>query len=124
MRAFRAQEPDTPIRAIRARIWYGQAEGAVVTATDPTRQLVYNTANGQRQGLSSPLYPRSAFPFGTDVHEWMKHFHSGELLGLPARMLDLLAGISLVFLSASGLWMYIDLWRKRARSGRKALFWR
>lgn len=123
MRAFRADEPATPLRNIRARVWYGQAEGAVVTATNPTRQRVYNAASGQEQHLSSPLYPKDPFPFGTDVHEWMKHFHSGELFGLPARMLDLLAGLSLVFLSVSGLWMYVEMWRKRAVSGRKTLFW-
>ena len=123
MRAFRADEPTTPIKVIRARIWFGQAEGAVVTATTPTRQRVYNAASGKEQNLSSPLYPPSMFPFGTDVHEWVKHFHSGELFGLPARMLDLLAGLSLVFLSGSGLWMYIEMWRKRARSGRRKLFW-
>lgn len=122
--AFRAEEPDTPIRAIRARVWFGQLEGAIVTATDPTRQRVFNAASGQEQNLSSPLYPKSPFPLGTDVHEWVKHFHSGELFGLPARMLNLLAGLSLVFLSASGLWIYVDLWRKRAKSGRKELFWK
>jgi uncharacterized iron-regulated membrane protein len=124
MRAFRADEPSTPIKSIRARAWYGQAEGVVVTATTPTRQRVYNASSGQEQGLSSPLYPRDAFPFGTDVHEWMKHFHSGELLGLPARLLDLLAGLALIFLSVSGLWMYIQQWRKRAQSGRRTLFWK
>ena len=124
LQAFRADEPTTPIRAIRARVWFGQAEGAVVTATNPTRQRVYNAATGAEQGLSSPLYPPSAFPLGTDVHEWAKHFHSGELIGLPTQVLDLLAGLSLVFLSGSGLWMYWDMWRKRAGTGRKALFWK
>lgn len=124
IRAFRADEPTTPIRAVRARVWYGQAEGAVVTATMPTRQRVYNSASGTEQHLSSPLYPKDPFPFGTDVHEWMKHFHSGELFGLPARLLDLLAGLSLIFLSVSGLWMYVDLWRKRAKSGRNNLIWK
>jgi len=122
--AFRADEPATPIRAIRAREWYGQAEGVVVTATNPTRQRVYNAASGREQSLSSPLYPPSPFPFGTDVHEWVKHFHSGELFGLPAQALDLLAGLALVFLSASGLWMYVEMWRKRAASGRRGLFWK
>ncbi len=124
MRAFRASEPVTPIRAVRARVWFGQEEGAVVTATNPTRQRVFNAGSGKEQGLSSPLYPPSPFPFGLDVHEWMKHFHSGELFGLPARLLDLMAGLSLIFLSVSGIWMYCDMWRKRARSGRKALFWK
>lgn len=124
IRAFRVDEPNTPIRVLRARIWYGQKEGVVVTATIPTRQRVYNTDIGREQGLNSPLYPANPFPFGLGVHEWVKHFHSGELLGLPARLLDLIAGLSLVFLSGSGIWMYVELWRKRAKSGRRTLFWR
>jgi hypothetical protein len=124
LRAFRADEPATPIRAIRARVWFGQPEGVVVTATSPTRQRVYNAASGIEQHLSSPLYPPNPFPFGLDVHEWVKHFHSGELFGLPAQMLDLLAGLSLVFLSGSGIWMYVEMWRKRAQSGRRMLFWK
>jgi uncharacterized iron-regulated membrane protein len=46
------------------------------------------------------------------------------LIGLPARLLDFLAGLSLIFLSASGLWMYFDMWRKRARAGRNSVFWK
>lgn len=124
LRSFRADEPTTPIRVLRARIWYGQPEGAVVTATTPTRQRVYSAGTGAEQSLNSPLYPANPFPFGLTVHEWVKHFHSGELLGLPARVLDLLAGLSLVFLSISGLWMYVGLWRKRAQGGRRGLFWK
>ncbi|MDH7639255.1 PepSY-associated TM helix domain-containing protein [Sphingomonas oryzagri] len=121
---FRADQAATPIRLVRARIWFGQLEGVVVTATVPTQQHVYNVATGTEQRLDSPLYPPSPFPFGLHVHELVKHFHSGELLGLPAEFLDLLAGLSLVFLSVSGLWMYVQMWRKRASSGRKALFWK
>lgn len=124
LRSFRADEPTTPIRLIRARVWFGQPEGAVVTATVPTRQRVYNAAKGQEQSIASPLYPPNPFPFGLAVHEWVKHFHSGELWGLPAKLLDLLAGLSIVFLAGSGLWMYVQMWRKRAQSGRTALFWK
>lgn len=124
LRAFRADEPTTPIRVLRARVWYGNAEGVVVTATVPTRQRVYNAVTSKEQDLNSPLYPPNPFPFGLDVHEWVKHFHSGELFGLPARILDLVAGLSLVFLAMSGIWMYVGLWRKRAQSGRTGLFWK
>ena len=59
-----------------------------------------------------------------DVHEWVKHFHSGYLFGLPARVLDLLAGLALVFLSVSGLIMYFEMYRRRVRAGRKGAFWK
>jgi hypothetical protein len=37
--------------------------------------------------------------------------------------MDLFAGFSLVFLSASGVIMYVDLLRRRRRVGRKQMFW-
>lgn len=37
--------------------------------------------------------------------------------------MDVFAGLSMVFLSASGLYMYVDLLRRRRRGGRKQLFW-
>ena len=42
---------------------------------------------------------------------------------LPVGRMDLFAGLSLIFLSLSGLIMYVDLLRRRRRGGRKQLFW-
>jgi len=122
--SFRASEPSTPIRAIRARIYAGHEQGVIVTAGPVTRQRVFDTATGNEVGLSESYYPASGFPLGMDVHEWVKHFHSGYLFGLPARLLDFVAGLALVFLSVSGLLMYIEMYGRRARSGRKGVFWK
>ena len=123
-RLFRTDEPQTPVRAVRARIFAGHEEAGIVTGTGFTRQKIYDIRSGQEMGLSEPHYPRSPFPLGTDVHEWVKHFHSGYLFGLPARLLDLLAGLSLIFLSLSGILMYLEMYRRRAKSGRRSLFWK
>jgi uncharacterized iron-regulated membrane protein len=53
----------------------------------------------------------------------MKHFHSGAMFGLSTRAMNLFAGLSLIFLSASGLYMYFDMWLKRRKGGRNNLFW-
>jgi uncharacterized iron-regulated membrane protein len=53
----------------------------------------------------------------------MKHLHSGFLFGTWARLLDLLAGLSLIFLSASGLWMYLQMYKRRRVGGRAGFFW-
>jgi len=37
---------------------------------------------------------------------------------------DLFAGLSLIFLSCSGLVMYFDMWSKRRELGRSGWFWR
>jgi len=42
---------------------------------------------------------------------------------LPGRALDLLAGLSMLFLALSGVAMYFDLWRRRQRGGRAGFFW-
>jgi len=39
-------------------------------------------------------------------------------------MMNLFAGLSLLFLSISGITVYIDMWLKRRQSGRGAFFWR
>ena len=121
---FRNSEPATPIRALRARIYADHEQAVVVTAGPVTRQRVFDVATGQEVGLSESYYPASGFPLGMDVHEWVKHFHSGYLFGLPARVLDLLAGLALVFLSVSGLIMYFEMYRRRVRAGRKGAFWK
>lgn len=121
---FRAAEPQTPVRSVRARIFAGNEEAGIVTGTGFTRQKIYDIRSGREMGLSEPHYPMSPFPLGTDVHEWIKHFHSGYLFGLPARVLDLFAGLSLIFLSLSGIVMYLEMYRRRAKSGRRSLFWK
>ncbi|MBC2666315.1 PepSY domain-containing protein [Novosphingobium flavum] len=121
---FRTAEPETPVRTVRARLYAGNEEAGIVTGTSFTRQKIYDIPSGKEMTLNEPQYPKNGFPLGLNVHEWVKHFHSGYLFGLPARFLDLLAGLSLIFLSVSGLWMYIDMYRQRARTGRKALFWK
>ncbi|WP_409934975.1 PepSY domain-containing protein [Novosphingobium sp. 9] len=121
---FHRAEPDTAILSVRVRIYAGHEQGIIVTAGPVLRQHVFDTASGREVGLTETYYPDSGFPLGIGVHEWMKHFHSGYLFGLPARLLDMLAGLALVFLSVSGLLMYIDLYRRRRKSGRKSVLWK
>jgi hypothetical protein len=33
-------------------------------------------------------------------------------------------GVALLFFAVSGMWMYVDMFRKRTRIGRKGLFWK
>jgi uncharacterized iron-regulated membrane protein len=121
--AMRSDEPKTPIRVIRLRAYGTMKQGVIITGDAVTRQLVFDTKNGQTASLNEPGYPSNAFPFGTQVHENIKHFHAAMPFGLIGRFLDLFAGLSLVFLCISGLTMYLDLWHRRRKSGRAAFFW-
>ena len=53
----------------------------------------------------------------------MKQLHRGDYFGIPGRMPDLFAGLSMIYLSISGLVMYVDLWRRRRNAGRRGMLW-
>jgi uncharacterized iron-regulated membrane protein len=95
-----------------------------VTGGKVTRQAVFNLANGAPMSLEAPDYPDSQFPFGMNVHEWVKHFHSGYLLGVPARVMTLLSGLALLYLIVSGVVIYFEMWRRRRDTGRAGFFWK
>jgi uncharacterized iron-regulated membrane protein len=122
--AFHAQQPGIAMRSIRLRDYYGYRQGVIVTDEQVTRQLVYNAANAEEMSLEAPNYPDSQFPFGMNVHEAIKHFHSGYTFGIPARVMALLSGLALIYLSISGIWMYFELWLKRRHGGRNGFFWK
>ena len=124
LQAMQRLHPETPINAIRLRMFGRMKQGVVVTGGDQTDQLVFNTDTGQPASLSAPSYPPVGFPFGVQVHENIKHFHSGEMFGLSGQMMNLLAGLSLLFLSISGIIMYFDMWLKRRKGGRNSLIWK
>jgi uncharacterized iron-regulated membrane protein len=122
--AYRTAEPGTAIRVIRLRQFGTMLQGVVITDGDPARQRVFDTATGARASLTEAGYPDTGFPFGWQAHQWAKSVHRGDFFGLPGRVISLLAGLSMIYLSVSGIVLYVSMWRKRAKSGRKALFWK
>lgn len=45
------------------------------------------------------------------------HLHSGEEFGPVGTAISILSGFALIFFAFSGLWLYIRMWRERARRG-------
>jgi uncharacterized iron-regulated membrane protein len=122
--AFRAASPDAPVKVLRLRYFAGMPQGVVVAGlADQTRQWAFNTATGGAAPLQAPSYPPTGQTFGWQWDQIMKGVHRGDAIGLPGRLMSLFAGLSLVFLSLSGLVMYLDLWGKRRKLGRYGLFW-
>ena len=124
--AFKAGKGDVPIKVLRLRYYSGMPQGLVISGgdrADDTKQIVFNAETGKTASMTEPTYPYQGFPFGWEEHEFMKQIHRGDALGVPGRLMDFFAGLSLVFLSASGLLMYADLLRRRWRYGRKQPFW-
>jgi hypothetical protein len=59
---------------------------------------------GERTGLAS-------------LTGFFHHLHSGEEFGKAGEAVSFLSGLALLFFSLSGLWMYVRMWRERARRG-------
>ena len=124
VRAYHRAEGDRPIKVVRLRSFAGMPQGVIVAGGAATQQLIFNAATGARAGLSGPNYPYTGFPTGWQLHELLKRIHRGDVIGVPGRIVDLLAGLALAFLSVSGLWMYLEQWQRRRGAGRGAPFWR
>ncbi|MEP6867770.1 MAG: PepSY domain-containing protein [Novosphingobium sp.] len=56
---------------------------------------------------------------------WLHHLHSGEEFGPVGTAISILSGLTLMFFSVSGLWLYIQMFRNRAASNLKpGWFWK
>lgn len=121
--AFAKTEGRRPIEAVRLRSFAGMEQGVVITARPDVQQLIYDASNGRRVTETEPNYPPTAFPLGWQIHEMLKRVHRGDYFGLTGRLMDLLAGLSMAFLSVSGIVLYVQLWSARRRRGRAALVW-
>jgi uncharacterized iron-regulated membrane protein len=122
--AGQATSGASPIKAVRLRYFNGIPQGVLIAGDgDNTAQFVFNADSGKPMTITEPGYPPTHYHLGWKEHEIVKKIHRGDVFGLPGRLMDLFAGLSLIFLSISGFAMYIDLWRRRRRGGRTALFW-
>jgi uncharacterized iron-regulated membrane protein len=60
-----------------------------------------------------------------DLRHQLQELHSGEMFGPLGAVISTLSGAALLFFSFSGLWMYIQMWRNRAkRSLKPGWFWK
>ena len=122
--AFRSEHSTAPIKVLRLRYYSGMPQGLIIYGTgNDTKQIVYNTATGKLTSTTEPDYPYTGFPMGWKWHELVKQIHRGDILGIPGRFMDLFAGFSLVFLSVSGLVMYLGIWNKRRKAGKPSPIW-
>lgn len=122
--AYRTAQPDIPARAVRLRVYAGMPQGVVVTGADEAEQLVFNASSGRRASQTEPGYPETGFPFGWQAHQIAKQVHRGDFIGLSGRWMDLFAGLAMIYLSISGVVMYVDMWKKRRSIGRHGLVWK
>lgn len=122
--AYRGSYRDTPLRAIRLRVYGGMSQGVVISGGPEAQQLVFNTSNGRSASMTEPGYPPQHFPFGWQSHQIAKKVHRGDFIGLSGRWMDLFGALSLLYLTISGGVMYVELWRRRRKAGRAGVIWK
>jgi hypothetical protein len=121
--AFHAAHPGMPIKALRLRIFAGYPQGIVIGGGDDTTQWAYDATTGGTAYLWQPGYPKTGQTWGWENDQVFKSVHRGDAFGIPGRLMSLFAGLSLLFLTISGGWMYLDMWKRRRKAGRHGLFW-
>lgn len=85
------------------------------------------TANFERKGKKIDVTTGQFLPpppKKTDWHYILQDIHAGYFLGTFGRILSCLLAISLFIISYTGLQIYIDLFKRRKKIGRKGLFWK
>jgi uncharacterized iron-regulated membrane protein len=121
--AQKASNGNSPVKLLRLRFFAGMPQVVFVWGDDDVRQTAFNADTGRVAGLSEPGYPDPGVLFGWNVTQTAKRIHRGDVIGLSGRWMDLLTGAALLYLSVSGVIMYVELWRKRQQRGLQGFFW-
>lgn len=99
------------------------ADRAQTLAIDPTQgKLLSSTTVWQRPGATVvPWYDNVSLRL--HWHELLQDLHRGSIIGISGQVMDILTGLSFVFLSVTGIVMYFQMLKQRRQSGRPRLFW-
>ena len=84
------------------------------------------TANFERKGKKIDVTTGQYIPPGPKKRDWhyiFQDIHAGYFLGTFGRILSCFLAISLFVLSFTGLQVYLEMYTKRKKLGRKGLFW-
>ena len=126
-----------------AALWPENASAPAVVATAQAHEAMGGMPAMSAAALPSASSPASlaaapfvcpenwrcrAAPPETGPRAWVgffHHLHSGEEFGPVGTAISVLSGAALVFFAISGLWVYVRMWRERARRGAdKRWFWK
>ena len=100
--------------------------GVANAVPPPPLTFVFDPASGQAK--TARLAPSRAGPsdyikFRIALHRLLEKLHRGNIIGRSGQWLSVLTGLSFVFLTVSGVWMYVDMLVRRRRIGKRQPFW-
>jgi hypothetical protein len=94
----------------------GTPTAEVVVAEPALRKLRLDARTG------APL-DASSQPGRRDLHAVLLDLHRGEFAGSAGLWASLACGVALTVLSATGLTVYLQAWRRRRAAGQPGFFW-
>ncbi len=94
----------------------GRPTAEVVVAEPTMRKLRLDARTGEPLDTASTAGHR-------DLHGILLDLHQGAFAGTTGRVVSLICGIALTVLSFTGLWVYIQLFRRRRANRQPALVW-
>lgn len=90
----------------------------------PMAEVVILDAAGPRR---LRLDARSGEPIGAaeggGLHRLMLELHRGDIVGRSGNWIGLICGAVLAVLSLTGLWLYLQMWRRRSGAKMKGFVW-
>ena len=119
-----ATQPGQVLLSIKLRTDAGHLQGIIWTDGVIPQPALFDLA-ASREITSPSAGQPSNRPLGLPWkwHQIAKRIHRGDIIGLSGRAMDLLTGLSLLFLVISGGKMYLNLWLGRRQLRRSGLFW-
>ena len=105
---FKASKVDVNWADGRPVVTFSEGNGRMV----PT--IRYDAAAGTAEYKPAP--PKS-------LHVILIGIHTGKMAGMPGMLLSLTTGLILIILCITGLYVYVDMWRRRDKAGKTGLFW-
>jgi len=95
-------------------------------APPPPPPAAAQTVAGPATASAAAMPPAPAKPAKRkrDLYHFIIDLHSGAILGPVGKVISAVLGAAMLFFAGSGMWMYVDMFRKRRRIGRTGLFWK
>lgn len=111
--AARQRAPNAAVASVVLRGDGNSIQGVVQFPGDPLREITVDARSGRV--VSDERH---------EAESLILRIHSGEILGEPGVVLGVLWGLALVVLLVTGGWVYLDMYRRRAKgTGKRGLFW-
>ena len=107
--------PGSPVLDIELRKRGESALARVTVASPEPQRLSFDADSGE--AAKPPPGPR-------DLRLTLIRLHRGDWFGVTGTVISVLCGVALTTIAFTGLWVYVQMFRRRLQLGRYGVFWK